>query len=72
MGQFIIAEVNTDKTGTSDQLKMEVDAMKTKYRTIEEDHQDELEPLGTTCRVHSWIPGKSRRHEWRKSSMLDR
>lgn len=43
MGQFIIAEINVDGAGGSDQMKIEAAAMHGKCRTVEEDQGNELE-----------------------------
>ena len=42
-GQFLIAEVNTDEGGNSSGWKQESKRLQEQYRTVEEDHTNEME-----------------------------
>ena len=43
MGQFLIAQINLTVTGASDQMKQEAESIRKRYKTIEEDQDEELE-----------------------------
>ena len=43
MGQFMIAEINADGKGNSQELKKEAESIQQQYKTIEEDNDAQME-----------------------------